>query len=514
MSRVLSFGRFQLDPLRQCLNGPDGETVLRRKNFEVLDFLLRQGGTIVGKRRLMDAVWGDAAVTEESLTKCISELRAALGEEGPEIIKTVPRRGYRIAPVVIEQDRSDSKAKTATRPPLLSVIVLPFTNLSGARARDYLADGITEDLTSDLACIEGTFVIARNTAFEYKARKIDFREIGTQLGVRFAVEGSVREISEGLRINVQLIDVGSSAHVWAKRLDIGLAEFMSGIDEIVLGLANALGISLVETAAKRHDQTAPEALDLILRARAALHAPVMPCRGYFAEIRSLFDAALALDPHTADALVGRAHVDVFEYSIFDTDIAGLATAEALIEKALRLALKHAQARYARAYIYSMTGRMAAAKAEAETAIALDRTMVNAYGRLAQIENFLGHPDTALEWIAKVKRISPLDRFTPYWEGIEAHSRVLLGQDEEAIVLSRKLLAAGYTPKFIYYFLIASLTHLGQTVEAATTLEEFKRRHGRFGSITQIKAAERSSEPAFLRLRQRLYEGLLKAGVPA
>jgi adenylate cyclase len=231
--KVFSFESFTLDLRRGCLRREDREVELRPKSFEVLRYLVENAGRLVSKDELIRAVWPNVIVTDESLTRCVSDARLALGDNDQTIIKTVPRRGYLFAaPVSLPPERPDREdaidrqpVGTAAKPepretaPLLSIVVLPFANLGGGTEQDYFVDGITESLTTDLSRIRGAFVIASNTASAYRGKAMDARQIGRELGVRYVMEGSVQSGADRIRVNAQLIDAETGAHLWAERFD-------------------------------------------------------------------------------------------------------------------------------------------------------------------------------------------------------------------------------------------------------------------------------------------------------
>jgi len=184
----------------------------------------------------------------------------------------------------------------------LSVVVLPFANLSGGLSQDYFADGITDDLTTDLSRIRNSFVIARNTAFTYKGKNIDVKEIGKELGVRYVLEGSVRRDQDQVRVNAQLIDADSGAHLWADQFDTTRANLLQMQDEIVARLANALGFELLKAETQRSaHSTNPDADDLAMRCTA-----VVRTAGFFGTEADagyrLCEQALDADPNNVGAL--------------------------------------------------------------------------------------------------------------------------------------------------------------------------------------------------------------------
>src|SRR5579864_6248147 len=199
---VLQFDRFTLDPARGrlCADGQDIE--LRPKSFEVLRYLVENPDRLLAKEEIVSAVWPNVVVSDDSLARCMSDVRSALGDAEQCIIKTVPRRGYIFAVPV-------TRPVVRAQPPLPdrpSIAVLPFTNLGGDPRQDYFTDGISEDLVTNLSKIAGLFVIARHSSFRYRGADLDVPQIGSELGVRYLVVGSVRRDAERVRITAELVD--------------------------------------------------------------------------------------------------------------------------------------------------------------------------------------------------------------------------------------------------------------------------------------------------------------------
>src|SRR5262249_39067835 len=176
--------------------------------------------------------------------------------------------------------------------PRLSIVVLPFTNLSNDPEQQYFADAITEDLTSDLSRTAHSFVISCNTAFTYRNKHIDTRQIGRELGVRYVLEGSVRRSVNQVRVSAQLINAETDAHLWGERFDGETADLFALQDEITARIANALGVELVAREAARPTEH-PDALDYVLRGRAVLLKP--RTRDTHRKAIDWYERALALD---------------------------------------------------------------------------------------------------------------------------------------------------------------------------------------------------------------------------
>jgi TolB-like protein len=269
---------------------------------------------------------------------------------------------------------SASRISPPAGAPRLSIVVLPFADLGNDPDQQYFADGITEDLTTDLSRIAGMFVISRNTAFTYKDKRIDTKQIGRELGVRYILEGSVRRSSNQLRVNAQLIDAETDAHLWAERFDYAASDLFALQDEVTNRIAITLNLELIGAAAARPAEH-PEALDYILRGRATQFKP--NSRELYAEAISLYERALTLDPESveaqtqlAGALVGRV-IDLMT----DTAPADLARAEEVVNQALAAKPRHAKAHLFKGRVLRAQNRWDEAVLEFETALTLDRNQV-------------------------------------------------------------------------------------------------------------------------------------------
>ncbi len=199
-----------------------------------------------------------------------------------------------------------AEAKSAPR---LSIVVLPFSNLSNDPDQEYFADGITDDLTSDLSRISGSFVIARTTAFTYKGKPIDVKQIGRDLGVRYVLEGSVHRTGDQVHMNAQLIDAETGGHLWTDQFDTSRANLAQAQSEITGRLAWTLNIALLSDASRRIDHenaVDPDARDLVMRGWARWYGPQSPKAAE--ETLGAFERALEIDPRSTDARIGIARI--------------------------------------------------------------------------------------------------------------------------------------------------------------------------------------------------------------
>ena len=310
---VFAFEGYTLDLTRGCVSDTDGEIELRPKSFELLSYLVANPGRLISKDELVNAVWPDVIVSDDSLAQCVSDVRRALSDPGRQIIKTVRRRGYVFAaPVSARPPQSvgsQPAAAAGTAAPRLSVVVLPFANLSNDAEQEYFADGISDDLTADLSLIPDSFVIARTSAFSYKGKPVDVRQIGRELGVRYVLEGSVRRTGGQVQVTAQLIDTENGAHIWADRFDADRADLAKAQEEIVGRLYQTLLLELIEAAAKRIEQEKPanpDSRDLVIRGWALYQRPLSAANREAA--LQAFEQALAIDPASVGARVGIATI--------------------------------------------------------------------------------------------------------------------------------------------------------------------------------------------------------------
>jgi TolB-like protein len=250
------FEGFRLDRRGGVLFRRDQQDVftpiaIGRRALDILGVLVERPGDLVLRDDIIEAVWPGTTVEDSNLNVQIAALRRLLDDGRAEgsCIQTVSGRGYRfVAPVTRVEPAAPAHAVVAPR---LSIVVLPFTNLSNDPEQQYFADGITEDLTTDLSRLVGMFVISRNTAFTYRNKPVDTKQIGRELGVRYALEGSVRRSGNQVRVSVQLIDATTDAHLWAERFDGDTSDLFALQNEITSRIAVALDLELIGVEAGR-----------------------------------------------------------------------------------------------------------------------------------------------------------------------------------------------------------------------------------------------------------------------
>jgi TolB-like protein/transcriptional regulator with XRE-family HTH domain len=249
----LRFAEYTLDFRRGCLRHGSRELVLRPKSFSVLCYLAENAGRLVSKEEIIKAVWQKTAVTDESVARCVSDVRLVLGDAGQQLIKTVPGRGYLFAiPGTPLPTQTLPTLETETSDvPWLSVVVLPFANLGEGGIRDYFVDALAEGLTTDLWRIPGAFVVASRSALAYKGKPVDARQIGRELGVRYVVAGSVLDGGDYVLIGAQLVDANTGAILWADRFERRRRAVLDRQGDLTARLARAISIALVAAESRR-----------------------------------------------------------------------------------------------------------------------------------------------------------------------------------------------------------------------------------------------------------------------
>ena len=390
-------------------------------------------------------------------------------------------------------------------------MVLPFANLSGDPAQDYFADGVTESLTTDLSRIPNSFVIARNTAFSYKGRAIDAKQISKDLGVRYVLEGSVQRDPPRMRVNVQLIDAETGNHIWAERFDKPIADLFDMQDEIVARVGNQLGSQLIAAEARRAEKAPnPNSMDLYFQGMALVNKGVT--LELLEKARDFFDRALALDASNVDAMVGLGRVDAIGAAAYlvDDRAAHRAAAEARLTKALSLAPDNAWAHVSLGNVLMGTNRALQANVEFDRALALDPSLAHAYGEKANALIFSGRAEEAEAQVSQALRLSPRDNYAFVWMFLAGSAKICLGADEEAVMWLRRSIDANPNSPFGHLFLAAALANLNRLDEARTQAQAGLVLSPGF---TLRRWVPESDDPTYQAQMKRITDGFRKAGVP-
>jgi TolB-like protein/class 3 adenylate cyclase len=477
-------------------------------------------------------IFGDGvniAARLESIAKpggiCISssvyeQARGKVGVEfadlGEQNLKNIvrPVRAY----AVVRDGLSPATQAVGTRrgplsPPRLSIIVLPFANLSGDPEQDYFVDGVTESLTTDLSRISGTFVIGRHTAFTYKGKAVDVKQIGRELNIRYVLEGSVQRSGNQLRVNVQLIDAETASHLWAERFDKPVANLFDMQDEIVARLANALNTQLIEAEARRAGRSPePDATDLNFQGTACLNKGATP--EHMRQACGFFERALTIDPRSVGALVGIATVDMIVGVAVLTDdrTVRFSAAETNAIKALSLAPDDAPAHFILGCVYMFTNRAAQGIAECEQALVLNPNLADAYAARGLAAFLIGHAAETEGHILDALRLSPRDTFANWWMHCLGRAKIQLHADAEAVVWLRRSIEANRNFPLTHFHLAAALGLLGALDEARAAAKAGLALDSGF-TIRRFAAAKSSDNLTYLAGLERVCQGMRLAGVP-
>jgi TolB-like protein/DNA-binding winged helix-turn-helix (wHTH) protein/cytochrome c-type biogenesis protein CcmH/NrfG len=475
-AKRLQFDEYVLDLERGCLLRDGSEIALRPKTFAVLRHLVENAGRLVSKDELFAAVWLDLAITDDALVQSIGELRRALGDDRRRLIRTMPRRGYRFesdvsvvgsmgqppADAASHPDASHTvdraperavpvragigffavlavavllaagalwssfpnvfgqKDQTAVKSPEIgakpAIAILPLVNQSNDAAREYFADGLTQDIINALGRFSALTVVSWNAVFPYKGKSANPEDIRRRLAVRYLVEGSVRQIGDRVRMSTQLVDTRDGRVLWSARFDEALADVFTLQDTITNQIVSALAIRVAQIEQRRafaKPTESLEAYDYALRARPAMQRPT---RASIVEARVLLKRAIELDPDYAAAYAALAETYYIAPSMgwAESPAAYLSRAEELASKALSLDYSEVRARVVLGRIHIFRQRYKQAEAEIERAIAINPNDARSLAGRGNILMWLGQADAAIEALEQAQRIDPaldtLDRF--------------------------------------------------------------------------------------------------------
>jgi adenylate cyclase len=391
----------------------------------------------------------------------------------------------------------------------LSIVVLPFTNLSNDPSQDYFADGITDNLTTDLSRIRNSFVIARDTAFTYKGKSIDAKEIGKELGVRYVLEGSVQRDQNRVRVNAQLIDADSGALLWADRFEEDVADLFKLQDEVVVRLANTLGNELVKAEAKESSRSKnPDAIDLVMRGRVLMQEQYPPTKDTVNSARTLFEQALKINPNDADALTGEAWTygqDFFFWKDSETDYDAKILGP--VDRAIALAPDNLVAYWVKSFYLSRL-HPSEALAAANAGLAINPNYAELYGGRTVAELNLSRFEQAKSDAQRAMRLSPRDPRIGVWHVLLAGAEFGQGHYDASIDEDHKALDAGFRVPATYFGPAAALALEGKMEEAKTALAEARRLYPNL-TVKRVIALPGVPPP----IAPLVVEGLRKAGLP-
>jgi len=432
----------EVRPLEGEIRGHVGSQHVHPKAMEVLVCLAQRPGKVVQRIEVLDQVWGHYHGSDRALTRCISELRHAIGDHESEnrVIETIPKRGYRLVaePKTLRLLAEDPKSSTglSEKP---SIAVLPFVNISSDPEQEYFSDGITEDIITDLSRFPDLFVIARNSSFTFKGKSVAVQDVSRQLGARYILEGSVRRFGKKIRVTAQLADSSKGSQIWAERYDRDLTDVFAVQDDIKRQILSVLPTKLTgasqSTTRTRQTVRNMEAYEYVLRGRelAWLHK-----RETGIEAKRLLSRAIWLEPGYAAAYSWLAFVHIIEYinQWAEAGLDVLRVADELAAKAVKLDDTDAQAHFVlgECHLWARREHDSAMRA-AHHAIALDANYSHAYLLLGHALHYAGRSAESLGPYRTAMQLDP------------------------------------FYPDLYLHFLAQSYYSLGRYLDAAATLEE-------------------------------------------
>jgi TolB-like protein/DNA-binding winged helix-turn-helix (wHTH) protein/Tfp pilus assembly protein PilF len=536
-----AIGSFKFDINTKELRDASGQIVaLRPQTSNILSLLLSREGELVTKDELMDEVWKDTHVTDDSLVQCISEIRKALGPEAGKLLTTVPKKGYRlsadaalaaptetaipfsrrrVAAVVAALFLAALIAFLALREPPNSgtktIAVLPFTSMSGELEQDYFSQGLAEDLLTDLSKIEALTVLSRASTFVYSRNQRGLQEIAQELGASHVIDGSVRRDGDRIRISVQLVDAGSGASLWAERYDREVGGLFELQDELRSQIIAALAVRLAPGDAERlhtGGTSAFTAYDLLLKGRFEESALT---RAGMARAIRYYEQAIEIDPAYADAYARMANMYDFlvRFGWSDEVERDRLRALSLAEKAVALDERNPFVHWTHGRVLSRLGNEGAksqvqAIEALQRAIELDPKYADAYAFISLLYVGSGRPEDASKAMAKALELNP--EF-PFWYVQNRAIIRYMEEDFEAAIADLEHAAEqNPTAVFVRWWLAAAYAQAGRQDDADWQLEEMKAL-GFASSVSEIvKSTSVIEHPPYAAL---FAEGLRKAGIP-
>ena len=488
--------------------------------FDLLDYLIRNRERVVSKDDLINAIWSGRSVSDAALTTRLNVARSVIGDTGEEqrLIKTLPRKGFRFVGTVLEvQERGcaavpdnpvESPKAALALPDEPSIAVLPFQNMSGDPDRDYFADGMVDEITTALSRFKSLFVIARHSSFTYKGRVVDIKQVGRELGVRYVLEGSVREAAGQVRIICQLIDAASGRHLWADRFEGDLSDIFALQDRMTENVVSAIQPKVLQTeidsAVRRPNNLS--AYDLCLRAFPHLYSWT---RSGSAKALRLVSRALEIDPRYGFAATQAGSCHLINVNQGWTADPKLEIAEGL--RLIRLALSIdgnddvalSMLGWATASFFDDYDT---ASEMVDRAVALNANSAFAWELRGFTYELAGQLEEAIRSFERPIRLSPFDPWLPRRLTGMGIAFVGLGRFDEAVVAAKNALQTNQIYGPAYRCLAAALAHLGRDAEARKTVAQ----------VLEIEPHFQISEWVAHtgQRRARMYiDGLRKAGLP-
>jgi TolB-like protein/tetratricopeptide (TPR) repeat protein len=500
-----AFAGAAFDPVSGALTLGGHSARLRPRTAAVLRCLLDHAGELVSKDHLLKEVWADLVVTENSLAQCVKEIRRALSDSGETVLKTIPKRGYLLdAPV----ERTGKPVEFPRRP--RAIIVMPLANLDGDPDQDYFAEALSEDLTNDIGQVPTFTVIARGTAQAYAQRAVDVRDVGRDLGVAYAIEGSVRRAEERVVVSLSIADTRDARQLWRERFE-GKTTELAVLQRVMAACVTRWLCTELPASDSGASLANADAHDLAMRAWS-LQYRAAP--GVSREAHRLLLRALELDPRSAFAWSGVAHIHISDLATRHTEDwdDSIARADEAATRAVELDPHMTRALLSLGQVRSYQGRFEESLDVLDRTMALNANMPHVYQWQGIDHMLMGNAHLAIRPLEMCIELSPRDRRLSTLTRNLALAYLHLGEDEKALHLGeRSIHQHPVWPRS--YETLAAAYAVSKLLDDARAAVEVLLRHWPGYSIAQHRAEMMSNRPGFLAQRERLLDGLGSAGLP-
>jgi TolB-like protein/Flp pilus assembly protein TadD len=514
------FESFTLDTARCELRHGADIVPIAPQVFDLLAYLTRNRDRVVSKDELIAAIWDGRIVSDSALTTRLNLLRNAIGDTGREqrLLKTLPRKGFRFvgavreerghpdAPAVISHEASTLAGQLSGRP---SIIVLPFTNLSGDHNLDIFGEGLTEDVLTELSKLREFVVIASGSRSIAKNTTRDAREVGRELGARYVLEGSVRAARFRTRVTGRLIDTTTEAQIWGQHYDLDCSPDPAFHDEIAQAIVSAILPAIRNADLQRSQHKQPEELGVWEAYQRGLWHMSKSEAAENKLARSLFQRAVDLDPN-----FGRGYGAIaFTYTAASSAFSEMSIAEScevaepLVRKAIALDESDSEARSRLALVALLRGDLEGAIREADLVLSVHASCPDAWGVKGAALVYAGRQQEGRDAIKRYFSLNPRDIARPIRLTQIASSLYVDGGYEEAALTARQVIRRYPRHPFAYRWLAASLGQLGRVGEAQEVLQTLQ-------TISQssFEMYIRQRPPQFCSAEYApMLEGLRKAG---
>ena len=493
---------------------PDAPPIVLRIGINLGDVMVDDAdlygdGVNIAARLEMLAAQGGVAISDSVYAHVKGRVSFGFVDSGSHEVKNIERpiHIWTWAPPGVTAEPAKPHDAPPQMPDQPSIAVLPFDNMSGDPEQGYFADGITEDIITDLSKVSGLFVIARNSSFAYKGKSPDVRKVSRELGVRYVLEGSVRRAASRVRINAQMVDGTTGGHVWADRFDRQIEDIFEVQDEVTRTIVGALKVKLTASEKQRLDGRAkinPEAYDLLVRSRRTL-LQLQPSAAV--DARRMLEQVIEIDPNIAVAYARLSIIAFADYANQWNDATreNLRQAQALAEKAIAVDETEPQGYIALALALSWQQHLDEAEKAVEHAVAISPNLADALIGLGNVREFQGRYDEAVPLYTRAFRLDPQFDMSLHFMG---RALLALGRYDEAEIAFKRRLSLQPRSDMSRFYLACIYGLRGDDDAAHHVWHEMLEVNPKF-SVTHLKRALPYRDTGLI---DRLIEGLRKAGI--